>query len=102
MADSFITAAPILDLIAGDCLARRQPRGGIRYVSVAVKLMNLPTLLRVVSLKARCLNSMADSSTTARPILDLIAVSCWARRQLRCGIGSVLRRQFPSELQGPG
>jgi len=47
---------------------------------------------------------MADTSTTARPIPDLIqlAVDCWARRQLPCGIGYILRRQSPIELQGPG
>jgi len=51
MADSSTTAGPILDLIAGDCWARRQLRGGIGYVSVASKLMNPPTLVRVVFLK---------------------------------------------------
>jgi len=34
----------------------------------------------------RSQNSMEDSSTTAGPILDLIAGECWARRQLRSGI----------------
>jgi len=29
---------------------------------------------------------MQDSSTTAGPILDLIAGECWARHQLRSGI----------------
>jgi len=51
MADSSITAGPILDLIAEDCWARRQLPGGIRYVSVASELMNPLTLLRVVFLK---------------------------------------------------
>jgi len=51
MADSSTTARPILDLIAGGCWARRQLRAGIRYVSVASKLMNPPTLVRVVFLK---------------------------------------------------
>jgi len=37
----------------------------------------------------RSLNSMADSSTTASPILDLIAGDCWARRQLRSCIKDV-------------
>ena len=46
----------------------------------------------------RSQNSMAVSSTTAGPILDLIARDCWARRQLRAGIRYVLRRQFPIEL----
>jgi len=51
MADSSTTAGPILDLIAGGCWARRQLRAGIRYVSVASKLMNPPTFVRVVFLK---------------------------------------------------
>jgi len=37
----------------------------------------------------RSQNSMADSSTTTGPILDLIAGGCWARRQLRSGIKDV-------------
>ena len=32
---------------------------------------------------------MADSSTATGPILDPIAEGCWARRQLRNGIGYV-------------
>jgi len=38
MADSSTTTAPILDLIAGGCRARRQLRNGIRYFPVASKL----------------------------------------------------------------
>jgi len=45
---------------------------------------------------------MPDSSTTAGPILDLIAGGGWARRQLRAGIRYVLRRQFSMELLRPG
>jgi len=56
MADSSITAGPIVDLIAGDRWARRQLRGGIGYVSVASGLMNPPTLLRVVFLQVPELN----------------------------------------------
>jgi len=37
----------------------------------------------------RSQNSIADSATTAGPILDLIAGGCWARRQLRSGIKDV-------------
>jgi len=37
----------------------------------------------------RSQNSMADSSTTTAPILDLIAGYRWARRQLRSGIKDV-------------
>jgi len=37
----------------------------------------------------RSQNSIADSSTTTGPILDLIMGGCWARRQLRSGIKDV-------------
>jgi len=75
MADSSITAAPILDLIAEGCWARRQLRGGIRYVSVASKLMNPPTLLRVVFLQVPELeggflhNHWADSGSDCGGLL---------------------------------
>jgi len=48
MADSSTTTAPILDLIAGDCRARRQLRSGIKNVSVASKLRKSLTLVTVV------------------------------------------------------
>ena len=37
----------------------------------------------------RSLNSIADSSTTTAPILNLVAGDCWARCQLRSGIKDV-------------
>jgi len=37
----------------------------------------------------RSQNSMADSSTTSAPILDLIAGDYWARRQIHSGIKNV-------------
>jgi len=75
MADSSITAGPILDLIAEGCWARRQLRGGIRYVSVASKLMNPPTFLRVVFLQVAELdgrflnNHWADSGSDCGELL---------------------------------
>jgi len=48
MTDTSITTAPILDLIAGDCWARRQLRRGIKDVSVISKLMKSLTLVWVV------------------------------------------------------
>jgi len=48
MADSSTTTAPILNLIAGECWARRQLRSGIKDVSVASKLRKSLTLVRVV------------------------------------------------------
>ena len=83
MADSSITAGPILDLIAGDCWARRQLRGGIEYVSVASELMNPPTLLRVVFLQVPELDggylhdSRSDSS--CRGMLGSMPATLWYR-----------------------
>jgi len=48
MADSSITTAPILDLIARDRWARRQLHSGIKDVSVASKLMKSLTLVGAV------------------------------------------------------
>jgi len=48
MADPSTTASPILDLVAGDCWARRQLRSGIKDVSVASELMKSLTLVGVV------------------------------------------------------
>jgi len=48
MADSSTTTAPILNLIAGDCWARRQLRSGLKDVSVASKPRKSLTLMRVV------------------------------------------------------
>jgi len=48
MADPSTTTAPILNLIAGDCWARRQLRSGIKDVSVASEPRKSLTLVRVV------------------------------------------------------
>jgi len=48
MADSSTATLPILNLIAGGSWSRRQLHNGIWYVSVASKLRNPPTHLRVV------------------------------------------------------
>jgi len=48
MADSSTTTAPILNLIAGGCWARRQLHSGIKNVSVASELRKSLTLIRVV------------------------------------------------------
>jgi len=45
MADSSITTAPILNLIAGDRWARRQLRSGIKDVSVASEPMRSLTIM---------------------------------------------------------
>jgi len=48
MADTSTATAPILNLIAGDCWARRQLRSGIKDVSVASELRKSLTFVRVV------------------------------------------------------
>jgi len=75
MADYSTTAGRILLLFAGGCWTRRQLRGGIRYVSVASKPMNPPTLLKVVFLQVpeldgRFLNNhWADSGSDCGELL---------------------------------
>jgi len=81
MADTSKASDPIQDRIAGDCWARRQLRSGVRFISVASILKRSLTLVRVVfTLESpwRSQNSMADSSTTTGPILNLIAGGYWA------------------------
>jgi len=55
MADSSTTSGPILDMIAGDCWARRQLHRGIKAVSVASKLMKWLTLVGVVFIGTQAL-----------------------------------------------
>jgi len=45
---------------------------------------------------------MADSTTTAHPILNLSLGHHWAQCQLHSSIKRVLRCQFSIELYGPG
>ena len=105
MADYSTTAGRILILFAGDCWARRQLPNGIRYVSVASRLRkSLSSVEGVLGItgKLAIFYSMADYSTTAGRILILFAGGCWARRQLRNGIGFVSPRLLFMILQGPG
>ena len=91
MADSSRTTAPILNLIAGDCWARRQLRSGIKDVSVASKpRKSLSSVERIFIVALAIFYSMADIPTTTGPILDLIAGDCGAQCQLQDGIGSFL------------
>ena len=79
----------ILNLFPGESRVQCPLPNGIRYVSVASELRRSLTLVRVVftmQVACRSQNSMADSSTTTAPILDLVAGDCWARRQLPNGI----------------
>jgi len=72
MADSSTTTAPILNLIAGDCWARRQLRSAIKDVSVASKpRKSLSAVERIFIVALAIFYSMADNSTTAGPILML-------------------------------
>jgi len=91
MADSSTTAAPILNPSLGRRWTRRQLHAGIGYVSgTSIPMKSLSTLGGGLEKAERgcwqSQNSMADSSTTAPPILDLSLGHCWARRQLHAGI----------------
>jgi len=87
MADSSTTTAPILNLIAGDCWARRQLRNGIRYVPVTSKpRKSLSSVERILLVALAIFYSTADYSTTTGRILIPFARDCWARRQLSNGI----------------
>jgi len=75
MADYSTAAGPILDLIAGDCWARRQLRSGIKDLSVASKLMISLTLVGVVFI-----------GTLALPELDVRFLhDRWADSGSDCG-----------------
>jgi len=58
MADSSTTTSPILNLIAGDCWARRQLHSGIKNVSVASKLRKSPTLMRVAFINTLAISEL--------------------------------------------
>jgi len=76
MTDPSTTTAPILDLIAGGCWARRQLRSGIKDVSVASELMKSLTIMRVVFV----------GSTMALPELDVRFLhDHWADSGSDCG-----------------
>ena len=75
MTDSSSTTAPIMDLIAGDCWARRQLHSGIKGVSVASELRKSLTLVRVVFIE-----------TLAHPELDVRFLhDHWADSGSDCG-----------------
>ena len=100
MADSSTTARPILNLLPGRHWARRLQHAGIRDVAVASILMKSLHSLAGGPGKAergcwRSQGSMADSSTTAGPILDLSPGHHWARRQLNAGIRDVAVASIP-------
>ena len=83
MADYSTTAGRILLLFAGDRWARRQLSNGIRYVSVASKLMNsLSSVEGGLGIKLAIFYSTAVYSTTAGRILMLFAGGCWPWHRL--------------------
>ena len=103
MADYSTTGRRILNLFAGGCWNRCQLLNGIRYISVASKLMKLlSSVERIFIVALAIFYSMADYSTTAGRFLMQFAVGCWARRQLRNGIGFISPRPLLMILQGPG
>jgi len=77
----------ILNPTPGGSWARCQLSSGIRFILRGQLFMKLRGLNGVGCWRSQ--NSMADSSTTTRPILDPIAGDCWARRQLPSGIKDV-------------
>jgi len=103
MADYSTTGRRILNLFAGGCWNRCLLLNGIRYISVASKLMKLlSSVERIFIVALAIFYSMADYSTTAGRILMHFAEGCWARRQLRNGIGFISPRPLLMILQGPG
>ena len=65
MADYSTAAGRNPILFPGGCWARRQLHAGIRYISVAPKLMKLLFSVEGVRVAQAKFYSMADSSTTA-------------------------------------
>jgi len=89
MADTSIAAQPILILSLRRHWARCQLHAGIRYVSGASVFIEIAHPSESGPLSLLILNSMADSSTTGQPILDLSLGRHWALCQLHAGIGYV-------------
>ena len=86
-ADYSTTAGWILILFAGGCWARCQLSNGIRYVSVASKLMKLPSSVEgILDIKLAIFYSTADYSRTAGWTLVLFAGDWWDQCQLLNGI----------------
>ena len=79
MADYSTTAGQIPILFVGGCSAQRQLYAGIRYISVAPKLMKLLPSGEGVRVALAEFYSMTDSSTTAAWIPILFAEGYWAR-----------------------
>ena len=86
MADSSTTSALILNLIAGDCWARRELRSGIKNVSVASRFRKSLTLVRVVfidtlaipELDGRSLhNHCSNPESDCRRLLGLTPATQW-------------------------
>jgi len=94
MVDSSTTSRPILNPSLGRHWAQRQLHAGIKDVAVASILMKSQSTLGGGFGKAergcwRSQDSMADSSTTAGPIWNLLPGRHWARRHLHAGIRDV-------------
>jgi len=94
IADYSTTTAPILNLIAGYCWARRQLCGGIEDLSVASKLRKSLTLVRVVfidtlaipELDGRFLrNHCSEPGSDCGRLLGLTPATQWYKGRL-CGI----------------
>jgi len=88
------TAQPILHLSLSHHWARRQLHAGIKYIPIALIPMEIAHPSDSGLLSLLILNSMADSSRTAEPILIPLLGRHWAQRQLHTGIKRVLRCPF--------
>ena len=75
MEDTSTTAWPILDLIAGECWARRQPRSSINDISVASELRKSLTLVGAVFI-----GTLAIPELNGRFLHDL-----WTNPESDCG-----------------
>ena len=89
-ADYSTPAWAIVIPFAGGCWARRQPRNGVKDVSVVSKLrISLISLEGVLGSMLVEFYSKADYSTSARRIQIRFAGGYWARRQLCNGIKDI-------------
>jgi len=94
MADTSTTRKPIFNLSPRRHWARCQLHAGIKGITVTSILMKSISTLGGGPGKAergcwRSQDSMADSSTTSTPILELSPGRHWARHQLQAGIRDV-------------
>jgi len=102
MADSSPTTYPILILLPGRHWARCQQNDGKMVPLWCISIHGLRHAFESGLWSITILNPMADSSTTAEPILIPSLARHWAQRQVHGLRERVLRCQFSMGLDGPG